>query len=293
MISVNIMNMPIDKFLTDQYDLEEENLLEYLTTVALKFCPDFVFEADGTAVAVGSQAPFIFKRRYNNGKLDMPFDYNNYIKGVENNNEAAIDIIRAIGIDPEKFWYLLLFVYDYVTGSTKCTMSVKPSPTEEIERLIEYVECNEQSFDLLKGITHSRPMTLTINKDRAHKLSITNPNTISLIASICKEALPRLRANSLFNRMETDNDVVSKSMSVRIWLFSEMFRYFFEQYPQFSNKRKTGYTTTRSSLRLISKLIYLVGLTDNKNYDLDDDNLKAVLKQYRTYKIDTINSIYG
>ena len=72
-----------------------------------------------------------------------------------------------------------------------------------------------------------------------------------------------------------------------------MLRYFFEQYTQFANKRKTGKTTTKSTLRLISKLIYFVKLTDNEDYNYDDDNLKAILKQFRNYKIDTVNRIYG
>lgn len=285
--------MPIDKFHIDCYDAEEESLLEYMIVVAYKFNPDFVFEPDGTPIAVDSQAPAIFKRRYNNGRLNVNFSYEDYVNGEKDNNESAINIIRALDIDPEKFWYLLLFVYDYVMGSTQNSIALKGSPIEEIEQFVEYVESNELSFDSLKGIEHSKPMVLTISKVGAHKLQITNPNTISLIASICKEALPTLPANSLFDRMEIDKDDASKSMSIRIWLFAEMFRYFFEQYPQFSNKRKTGYTTTKSTLKLISKLIYFTKITDNEGYNCDDDNLKAIIKQYRHYKIDTINCIYG
>ena len=72
-----------------------------------------------------------------------------------------------------------------------------------------------------------------------------------------------------------------------------MLRYFFEQYPQFANKRKTGNAITKSTLKFISKLIYFVKLTDNEDYNYDDENLRATLKQYRNYKINTINRIYG
>ena len=69
--------------------------------------------------------------------------------------------------------------------------------------------------------------------------------------------------------------------------------FFFEQYPQFANKRKTGNAITKSTLKFISKLIYFVKLTDNEDYNYDDENLRATLKQYRNYKINTINRIYG
>lgn len=285
--------MPIDKFHIDCYDAEEENLLEYMTTVADKFCPDFIFESDGTPIPVDSQAPFIFKRRYNQQKLNGNFHYEEYMKTSITNDETIQDIIRALGIDPDKFWYLLLFVYDYVMGSTQNTKALKDSPIEEIEKFIEYVETNELSFDSLRGIEHSKPMVLTIKKDREQKITITNPNTISLIASICKEALPTLPINSLFNNEEADKEDVSKAMSIKIWLFTAMLRYFFEQYPQFANKRKTGNAITKSTLKFISKLIYFVKLTDNENYNYDDENLRATLKQYRNYKINTINRIYG
>lgn len=285
--------MPIDKFHIDCYDAEEENLLEYITTVADKFCPDFIFESDGKPIPVDSQAPFIFKRRYNQQKLNGNFRYGEYTKTSITNDETIQDIIRALGIDPEKFWYLLLFVYDYVMGSTQNTTALKDSPIEEIEKFIEYVETNELSFDSLRGIEHSKPMVLTIKKDREQKITITNPNTISLIASICKEALPTLPINSLFNNEEADKKDVSKAMSIKIWLFTAMLRYFFEQYPQFANKRKTGNAITKSTLKFISKLIYFVKLTDNEDYNYDDENLRATLKQYRNYKINTINRIYG
>lgn len=285
--------MPIDKFHIDCYDTEEENLLEYMAVVADKFCPDFIFEADGNPIPVDSQAPFIFKRRYNQQKLPSNFHYEEYARTSITNDETIQDIIRALGIDTEKFWYLLLFVYDYVIGSTRNTIAVKSSPVEEIKRFIEYVEPNEISFDSLRGIKHNEPTALTIKKDGKQKITITNPNTISLIASVCKETLRALPANSLFNNVEIDKEGASKSMSVKIWLFAVMLRYFFEQYPQFANKRKTGKTTTKSTLRLISKLIYFVKLTDNEDYNYDDDNLKAILKQFRNYKIDTVNRIYG
>lgn len=285
--------MAVDKFHIENHDAEEEKLLEYMTVVSDKFCPDFVFEADGNVIPVDSQAPFIFKRRYNQRKLSEDFNYEEYKKRSLTNDETIQDIIRALGIDSEKFWYLLLFAYDYVMGSTHNTTTFKDSPIEEINKLVDYAESNELSFDQRKGIKHSRPMALTINKEGKHKLTITNPNTISLIASICKDALPKLPANSVFNSIDVDKENISKSMSVKIWLFAEMFRYFFEQYPRFSNKRKTGNSTTKSTLRLISKLIYFVGLTDNEDYNYDDDNLKAILKQYRDYKINTMNCIYG
>ena len=282
--------MPIERFNTENYNKGEESLLEYMTAVADMFAPDFVFDSEGNAFEVGSQAPFIFKRRYNNGKLKVSFSYADYISRDINDNENAIDIIHALGIDVEKFWYLLLFVVDYVEGSTSGTIKCNPSPREEIKRMVEMVEGNEVSISDLYGVRHREPMQLTL-RIKGRRLVITNPNTISAIAGMCGMALEETGNIRLLD--SCPSDITDKSDSVRIWLFAKMLRCFFDLYPQFASRRKTGNDTTKSTLRLISKLVYMTGLTANEDYRTDDENLKGLLKQYRDYKIDTINTIYG
>ncbi|MDE6336319.1 MAG: hypothetical protein K2L34_07090 [Muribaculaceae bacterium] len=272
------------------YDPEEEDLLEYVIAVANKFAPDFIYDNSGTVYKSDSQAPFIFKRRYNFGKLNRDFTYSDYIRTDRNDNETVIDIIKALGIDVEKFWYLLLFVFDYAQGSTVETLVCNSTPKQEIEKLIGFVEQNEDTIDPLKGIRHKEPMKLTL-QIKGHRLIIENPNTISAIAWMCKQLVPAIENGSCLNSGATHNS--SKSNSIRIWLFAQMLRYFFQLYPDFTVQRKIGNAPTRSTLRLISKLVYLTKLTTNEDYNSDDENLKALLKQYRNHKLNTINAIYG
>lgn len=282
--------MPIERFNTENYNKGEESLLEYMTAVADRFAPDFVFDSEGNAFEVDSQAPFIFKRRYNNAKLKVSFSYADYISRDINDNENAIDIIHALGIDVEKFWYLLLFVVDYVVGSTSGALKCNPSPREEIKRMVEMVEANEVSVSDLYGVRHREPMQLIL-RIKGRRLVITNPNTISAIAGMCGMALEETGNIRLLD--SCPSDITDKSDSVRIWLFAKMLRCFFDLYPQFASRRKTGNDTTKSTLRLISKLVYMTGLTANEDYRTDDENLKGLLKQYRDYKMDTVNAIYG
>lgn len=284
--------MPIDQFHPDDYSAAEDSLLEYMRAVADKFNPDFIFEADGNAVPVDSQAPFIFMRRYNRRQLNGQFSYEEYMKRSITNEETIQDIIHALGIDSEKFWYLLLFAYDYVVGCTRNAAALKLSPIEEIRKFISCVESGERTGDKSVGSGNGKPLSLTLAKEGRHRLAITNPVTISLIASICKEALPSLPVNSLFDSAEIDEENISSSMSVRIWLFAELFRYFFECYPWFKNRRRSGDAVTKSTLMLISKLVYFVGLSDNEDYNNDVENLKAILKHYRNYQLNTLNNIY-
>ncbi len=282
--------MPIKRFQIDNYSNDENNLLEYVIRVANELAPDIVLDENGTPYKVESQAPLIFKRRYNNGKLNVYFHYEDYIKASSNNNESIIDIISALEIDPEKFWYLLLFISDYVSGSTLNTLQCNATPKQEIEQLIDFIEQNEKSVNSFNGVIPKQEMKLTLHI-KGRTLNISNPNTLSAIANFCKQALSVVEKDSLLNiGTTTESDLADTK---QIGLFSEMFRCFFNLYPQFTAKRKTGNSTTKSTLRLISKLAYLTKLTTNADYDSDDENLKGIIKLYRKQKTDTINTIYG
>ena len=99
---------PIDKFTLDKYVKEEDDLLEYVKQVAMEFCPD-VYE--GTYI-LETQALDIFKNRYNQKFITNKFSYADYKK-----EDSIQKALQGIGIDINKFWYLVLFVFDYSNGS--------------------------------------------------------------------------------------------------------------------------------------------------------------------------------
>ncbi len=93
----------------------------------------------------------------------MYFRYEDYIKASSNNNKSTIDIIRALEIAPKKFWYLLLFISDYVSGSTLNTLQCNATPKQEIERLIDFIEQNEESVNRFNGVIPMQEMKLTLH----------------------------------------------------------------------------------------------------------------------------------
>ena len=143
---------------------------------------------------------------------------------------------------------------------------------------------------MFNGVIPKQEMKLTLHI-KGRTLNISNPNTLSAIAIFCKQALSVVEKDSLLNVGTTTKTDLAATK--QIGLFTEMFRCFFNLYPQFTAKRKTGNNTTKSTLRLISKLAYLTKLTTNADYDSDDENLKGIIKSYRKQKTYTINTIYG
>ncbi|MCM1070621.1 MAG: hypothetical protein NC210_04240 [[Clostridium] fimetarium] len=283
--------MPIERFQTDNYSQYEDSLLDYVINVANHIAPDVFIDESGTPYKVASQAPLIFKRRYNDGKLNVFFNYEDYTNRSSSSNESAMDIIRALGIDADKFWYLLLFISDFVSGSTRNTLRCNATPKQEIARLVDFIEENEESVNIFGSVIHKSEMRLTLLQIKGKTLKITNPNTLSALSNICKQALTSIDADSSLNIGRTEEADLSATQ--QIGLFNEICRCFFKLYPQFTAKRKTGNNTTKSTLRLISKLAYLTKQTTNADYDSDDENLKGIIKRYRKSKTDSVNTIYG
>ena len=89
------------------------SLLDYVQEVADEFSPAWgVADDEGERERKPSWSPADFTRRYLQGKVDTSF------KQRFLQNEDLQHTLAAFQFDVSKFWYLLLFVYDYVECSS-------------------------------------------------------------------------------------------------------------------------------------------------------------------------------
>lgn len=280
--------MPIDKFTEDYYIETEYQLLNYMEQVALKFNPDMAYDDEGNMYSYGTQALERFKRRYNRGKISINFNYEDYL---HNNNIQAT--LQELGVDIEKFWYLLLFVMDYTSGYCWDAIEVKESPKEQLNKFTSLITDNCSDINHISGATFNTPVTITINVKGKQSYTIDNPNAIAYLGMLCANGINGIEENSILS-LEHSNliDKITTSDSMRICLFANMLLYFFETNKQFNKRQKKGSTISLSKNLLISRLAYFTKLTTNKNYLEDDDNLKKVIKDYSNKELSTINNYY-
>ena len=121
----------------ESYKCLNEQLLEYVWEVANHFLPDYA-ETDTGMIPVESSAPAIFASRYAERNLSVEERYERSkemktFKGTLEEykkreyrklddsfkekfltNEDLQNTIEAYKLDVSKFWYLLLFVYDFI-----------------------------------------------------------------------------------------------------------------------------------------------------------------------------------
>ena len=80
--------------------------LEYMEAISVEYVPDVDIDpATGERYVCGTTASPLFIRRYNQNKLYGNFTYEDYIA-----NEDIQNTLKGLGVDIDKFWFLLLFL---------------------------------------------------------------------------------------------------------------------------------------------------------------------------------------
>jgi hypothetical protein len=280
----------------DRY-IPEYDCFEYSDSVSLEICEvtdeDFSEEElemlDSMPVGA-SRCKSIFTTRYNDDLVRQKNIYATYRK------ELSL-LVEKLELDVEKFWYLSLFILDYCESIFYSGESYKPTGLEQLHQL-------SNAIDKSQG----EPMTLKFKAGK-QKAELDSSMAITVISSLIKELTEQLdndylnedqegqqilKLRTLLNQREWKEEADMISDSPIIAYFANMFLSFFDTQEQISSKRKTGVKHTKTEIELVSKLIYLTGLSTNDNWnDIEFEYLKAFLKQYKGYRYpNNASSVY-
>jgi hypothetical protein len=267
-------------------------LLDYVTIVAEKHAP--VTQMDYEIGCYDSKAIGNFAIRYFDNKVDKG-RLNKYLESRE-----VLETIIALGYDIEKFWYLVLFVYDYSYGFCVKGIKVLDSPKDQISKLLQGIVDNIKSLgENNENITFGTPMKIVLEKEGKHKMVIDDPLSIVWLAGACLNALETIEGGSKMTNIKTniqfkDGKFSSDPLanSVHIWYFAKILLSFFELKPPQKARSKKGNTVSYNKMLLVSRLIYIIGLSKNESFIETEDTLKGYIKQYKNSKIDMINMLY-
>ena len=288
-LQYNYYNMPIQKFTLRQYVKEEYELLEYVSLLAQIYAPDFDFDEERQQTyELTSSAPEIFKVRYNNELLKVPFTYSSYVK-----NSKIISLLHQLQLDCDKFWYLLLFVHDYCRGQFVNGWECSLSPLEELQIFSDSI-LEVYSKETPMDTVFDKPVELTLRIGGKKVITMQNNRTISYLASLCHGRLDAVECNSqLTNSRVSPNKNVSFSSAIVTYFFANMIIRFLDSRKNIVEKRgrKTKGISDKEK-RLISNLIYYTGMLVNQSLLDSCDYLKVILRRYKDTPIHTFNSIY-
>jgi hypothetical protein len=267
-------------------------LLDYVEILAEEYNP--VTQEDMECGYLVTKGVGTFLYRYFDGRIDKSFKQ----KFID--NKVVQETITALGYDVDKFWYLLLFVFDYSNGMCINGIVQNKSPKEHLKKISNAVFENLETFDENTNKISFKSSTKFILEIKGkHKISIDDPTTIYHLAELCLNDLDKITDGSLLSqsntKVKTKNGKIigeTSSYSVHIWYFAKMFHSFFELNPPKKGHAKKGSTISMSKNSLISNLIIITGLSKNESFTISDETLKGFLKQYKGLNLNMANGFY-
>lgn len=223
-------------------------------------------------------ALFIFQERYNNGNIPCHYKYGDYMK-----NTDLQATIKGLNLDPDAFWLLVMFCFDYACDVCFSGYGFVESVGEQIAELITVLSNDTDNNTQISA------------KSGRSKAIITNKTAISKITEWIRKGYETEKATlnnpaiNDFSELIKDSE---ESNSVLIWYFASLIRYFFEINPQYKGRTKKCTTVSLNKNILISNLIYYTRLSLNPNFLNDDEALKGFFKQYKNKEIKARSGIY-
>lgn len=306
----------------DYYEYHGVPLLDYVCEVADKFLPNLQQD-----YMTDSKAPAIFCNRYFESKLSIEERYqrhkefyisnetmegylksNNDYRKMDDSfkekfltNEDLQNTIEAFGLDVNKFWYLLLFVYDYIEDIGKNAPTLGKTVIEDIN-------------DLTTNL--SEATSITLKKDNRKSYATESENTINFINAASQYYVKAY--NSIVNADSTkeeklqqlkeiglDSFISGRTMfdlkgsyldiSYKKWKFAEIFQYFLEdkKATTIPNKKEK---VSKDKMIFISRLIYTVGYDGkryNEEYDEDGNKNRMLSNLLRKYSKEEFPTVIG
>lgn len=204
------------------------------------------------------------------------------------------DTLRAFHLDAEKFWYLCLFIKDIVEGYADGYDAI--SPREEITQLVALLQKAEpDKKDNSLKFTSNALLSLKLGK---MSVKIDNQLTLDIIKA------------ALYTILQTDNRMldadllnmkrIHKADIYKIAWFNKYLSSFLKD--KVADKAvyafKGSDISTDKSL-LISRMIFVLGLSDEENFFIEytdekvkKDYLKGYIKKYKKVEVPAHQSRY-
>lgn len=268
----------IDKFEGLNWDCshEEDKLLSYIMDVANHFFPD----PDGW----NSRVTWSFKHYYNKGKLFHHFTPEQYYNQFHNE-------LEKYKIDVEKFWYLLIFVYEFCYSTYKVGKRVeKTSARDEFDKAMEYLKTHRLSY--LESLLSPREISITIRKKGEKAVTISHFAAIRELINWDAEFVD-INGEGDSRLVDFHGDSVDKGENIFAFHFDKFINWFLNVHPE--------NIPFKSKVYLIEDLLVFTGIVkkeklipknkSEKEYD-KADWLKGIRDSYKDSRDDVASSIF-
>lgn len=274
--------------LPESFSFRDDEPLKYVIDLCTLFITEDVYDNKDEPKKVGDlQLVFNFIERFNNQQIGKLKD----LQFLKEFKERLINL----GYDPEKFWYLTLFIYDYSNG-IRATGKAHVTVREELTEVIERIHNNSIIDEYYVESVNDSILTLKIGTQ--HSIEIRNPVTLCYIADFCKSGLQSHITDHLMDDYSIKTKGISKlKNSTRISCFGRLLYDFLqncfdleikvERYLEHENKTESK---KNGLYELVADLAIFTGIADDNT---DRIIMRSQIEQYRSQKLWNDNPNYN
>lgn len=240
----------------------EAGKMEYVERLAYRVDPDYDEEEN----LCGSRSLFAFERDYE--RLELPFTRQQYLDHTD-----IVDTVEAYGMDVECFWRAVQYIY--FLNERKCVgvFMAFPPVGEQLRQAVEYYR-------------QHRNVEWVLQARGKRKLILFDPHALKVAFGAIEALLERHPQDLQYAGVDLNHGKTGYPLSVQRCHVAKLFLTLFEllDLPD-GGTLPVRDGVSYNKLLLISRLIYLMRLTDTPSY-LDDENaLKACLRDYGEVEI--------
>lgn len=250
------------------------DIYEYVHNIGNRMFPAYEIEEDGTEYQVDTACTGDFIAPYMESRLDMskfPFTHEQFLE-----NEPVIRSLQALGIDLEKFWVALLFVYDLTQKQTENVMRISTSAFDQFRAFAKYLHANPDA-------------QIRIWRGREHGVTIESDEAIRMLGAILAENSATLFANLTSNVSFRIGDFSTKLKDCyKITFVVKCLLPFLEPFKDEDKRSNNPTKVSYNLMLLISRIVYMFGYTDNKKFLDNDESIKGIWQRYKDEKWHTI-----
>ena len=212
-----------------------------------------------------------FHSRLKNDTIKPPFTYEAFL-----DNRDIIATLEGYGLDVEKFWFVLLFIYDITMDFGINAADVSKTDYDVLVEIDDYLEKHPKAVLYLSDDKELR-------KSERYQTDI--PLILVNLRRFVKRELDKYeKQHQLTGVLMVDyfqrNHTASLVPSLQEVLMCKLFKMLFGILRLPDLKAKKGEAVSYNKMLLISRIIYFCRITDNESFAVDSSSLKGVLKQY-------------
>lgn len=320
-------DLAIGRFSSERYKYYNVPQLEYVCEIANYLLP--VFHPEDESYDPYSPAPAIFANRYLDSLLsteqrferakvinECPYDdYYSYEQAQLNmrlldrsfkerylNNTDLQNTIKAFGLDVSKFWYLLVFVKDYIEDLGTNAPMVEGSAFEDCEKYLEALGSAESVM-----LKDTKRKTYETHRDDTIALMWCAMNYYiktynKLIANSPTDIQERLEEmgwslglNSAAYQSVHYDKTFNLDISHKKWKFAEILQFFLKDRKAKIDKRQSTFVS-KDKMIFISRLLYTIEYDSaryNIEYNENGDKNRMLSNLLRKYSKEEFPPITG